>query len=82
MTLMLDPANVEALVYKATTLTELSPPMSRPWRFLNRILKVGPDLLEAIMGKGFALMGFRKGGRGLAAPGLAARLKSWSDPIK
>ena len=74
MALMLDPANVEALVYKGTTLTELSH-YDEALEIFNRILKVAPDLLEAVMGKGFALMGLGKGGRGLATPGLCRPVK-------
>jgi glyoxylase-like metal-dependent hydrolase (beta-lactamase superfamily II) len=74
MALMLDPANVEALVYKATTLTELSH-YDEALEIFNRILKVAPDLLEAMMGKGFALMGLGRVDEALQIPGFAARLK-------
>jgi tetratricopeptide (TPR) repeat protein len=74
MALMLDPANVEALVYKATTLTELSH-YDEALEIFNRILKVAPDLLEAVMGKGFALMGLGRVDEALQIPGFAARLK-------
>jgi len=72
--LMLDPANVEALVYKGTTLTELSH-YDEALEIFNRILKVAPDLLEAMMGKGFALMGLGRVDEALQLPGFAARLK-------
>ena len=53
---MHDPANLEALVYKGTTLTGC--PLCEALEIFNRILKVAPDLLEAMsMGKGFALDG-------------------------
>jgi glyoxylase-like metal-dependent hydrolase (beta-lactamase superfamily II) len=74
MALMLDPANVEALVYKATTLTELSH-YDEALEIFDRILKVAPDLLEAMMGKGFALMGLGRVDEALKLPGFAARLK-------
>ena len=37
--------------------------------------KVAPDLLEANVGKGFALMGLGKVDEALQLPGFAARLK-------
>ena len=50
MTLMLDPANMEALVYKGTTLTELQH-YDEALEIFNRILKVAPDLEEACWAK-------------------------------
>ena len=44
-------------------------------RMVRRILKAAPDLLEAMMGKGFALMGLERVDEALQLPGFAARLK-------
>jgi len=74
LALMHDPGNMEALVYKGTTLTELSH-YDEALEIFNRILKVAPDLLEAVMGKGFALMGLGRVEEALQLPGFAARLK-------
>jgi hydroxyacylglutathione hydrolase len=74
MTLMLDPANLEALVYKGTTLTELQH-YDEALEIFNRILKAVPDLEEAMMGKGFALLGLGKTEEALQLPGFAVRLK-------
>ena len=71
---MHDPANVEALVYKGTTLTELSH-YDEALEIFNRILKVVPDLEEALTGKGFALLGLGRVEEALQLPGFAARLK-------
>jgi Flp pilus assembly protein TadD len=72
--LMHDPANMEALVYKGTTLTELSH-YDEALEVFNRILKVAPDLEEALTGKGFALLGLGRVDEALQLPGFAARLK-------
>jgi hydroxyacylglutathione hydrolase len=74
MTLMLDPANLEALVYKGTTLTELQH-YDEALEVFNRILKAAPNLEEALMGKGFALLGLGKTEEALQLPGFAVRLK-------
>jgi hydroxyacylglutathione hydrolase len=74
LALMLDPANVEALVYKGTTLTELQH-YDEALEVFNRILKVIPDLEEALLGKGFALLGLGRVEEALQLPGFAARLK-------
>ena len=74
MTLMLDPANLEALVYKGTTLTELQH-YDEALEIFNRILKTIPDLEEAMLGKGFALLGLGKTEEALQLPGFAIRLK-------
>ena len=71
---MHDPANMEALVYKGTTLTELSH-YDEALEVFNRILKVVPDLEEALTGKGFALLGLGRVEEALQLPGFAARLK-------
>jgi hydroxyacylglutathione hydrolase len=74
LTLMLDPANIEALVYKGTTLTELEH-YDEALAVFDKILKVAPELEEAVMGKGFALLGLGKVEEALMLPGFAARLK-------
>jgi len=65
---------MEALVYKGTTLTELSH-YDEALEVFNRILKVVPDLEEALTGKGFALLGLGRVEEALQLPGFAARLK-------
>jgi tetratricopeptide (TPR) repeat protein len=72
--LMLDPANMEALVYKGTTLTELQH-YDEALEVFNKILKVAPELEEAVMGKGFALLGLGRVEEALKLAGFAARLK-------
>ena len=72
--LMLDPANLEALVYKGTTLAELQH-YDDALEVFNKILKVAPELEEAVMGKGFALLGLGRVDEALQLPGFAARLK-------
>jgi hydroxyacylglutathione hydrolase len=72
--LMLDPANIEALVYKGTTLTELQH-YNEALEAFDKILQVAPDLEEAVMGKGFALLGLGRVEEALTLPGFAARLK-------
>jgi hydroxyacylglutathione hydrolase len=72
--LMLDPANIEALVYKGTTLTELQH-YDEALEAFDKILKVAPELEEAVMGKGFALLGLGRVEEALKLPGFAARLK-------
>ncbi len=74
LTLMLDPANMEALVYKGATLTELQH-FDEALAIFDRILKVVPDLEEAIMGKGFALLGLGRVNEAMGLPGFAVRLK-------
>jgi Flp pilus assembly protein TadD len=41
----------------------------------NKILKAAPELEEAVMGKGFALLGLGRVEEALQPPGFAARLK-------
>jgi len=72
--LMLDPANVEALVYKGTTLTELQH-YDEALACFDKILKFAPELEEAVMGKGFALLGLGRVEEALKLPGFAARLR-------
>jgi hydroxyacylglutathione hydrolase len=72
--LMLDPANVEALVYKGTTLTELQH-YDEALEAFDKILKVAPELEEANVGKGFALLGLGRVEEALQLPGFAVRLK-------
>jgi hydroxyacylglutathione hydrolase len=74
LTLMLDPANLEALVYKGTTLTELQH-YDEALEIFARVLKVAPQLEEAVTGKGFALMGLGRVEEALLLPGFAAKLK-------
>ncbi len=74
ITLMLDPANVEALVYKGTTLTELQH-YDEALECFDMILKHAPELEEAVMGKGFALLGLGRVDEALQLPGFAARLR-------
>ena len=66
--------NMEALVYKGTTLTELSH-YDEALEVFNRILKVVPNLEEALTGKGFALLGLGRVEEALQLPGFAAKLK-------
>lgn len=72
--LMLDPSNMEALVYKGTTLAELQL-YGEALEGFNKILKAAPELEEAVMGKGFALPGLGRVEEALQLPGFAARLK-------
>jgi len=72
--LQLDPGNVEALVYKGATLTELQQ-YDEALACFDKILKHAPDLDEALTGKGFALLGLGRAEEALALPGFAARLK-------
>ncbi len=72
--LLLDPGNVEALVYKGTTLTELQH-YDEALACFDKILKHAPDLDEALTGKGFALLGLGRTAEALKLPGFAARLK-------
>ncbi|MCK9378099.1 MAG: MBL fold metallo-hydrolase [Syntrophobacterales bacterium] len=74
LTLMLDPANMEALVYKGATLTELQH-FDEALAIFEKILRVAPELEEAIMGKGFALLGLGRVDEAMGLPGFAARLK-------
>jgi hydroxyacylglutathione hydrolase len=74
LTLMLDPGNVEALVYKGTTLTELQH-YDEALECFDKILKFAPELEEAVLGKGFALLGLGRVAEALKLPGFAARLK-------
>jgi hydroxyacylglutathione hydrolase len=72
--LMLDPGNVEALVYKGATLTELKH-YDEALECFDKILKFAPELEEAVMGKGFALLGLGRVDEALKLPGFAARLR-------
>ena len=72
--LQLDPGNVEALVYKGATLTELQH-YDEALACFDKILKHAPDLDEALTGKGFALLGLGRAEEALKLPGFAARLK-------
>jgi len=72
--LQLDPGNVEALVYKGATLTELQH-YDEALVCFDKILKHAPDLDEALTGKGFALLGLGRAEEALKLPGFAARLK-------
>lgn len=72
--LSMDPANIEALVYKATTLTELKQ-FDEALIIFEKLLRVAPDLEEAVMGKGFALLGLGKTEEALQEPRFAVRLK-------
>jgi hydroxyacylglutathione hydrolase len=74
MALMQDPANVEALVYKGTTLTELQH-YDEALECFDKILRVAPELEEAVLGKGFALLGLGRVEEALKLPGFAARLR-------
>ncbi len=72
--LQLDPGNIEALVYKGTTLTELQH-YDEALICFDKVLKFAPELEEANVGKGFALLGLGKVDEALRLPGFAARLK-------
>ena len=74
LALQLDPGNVEALVFKGTTLTELQH-YDEALDIFDKILKYAPDLEEAVTGKGFALLGLGRVEEALQLPGFAARLK-------
>jgi glyoxylase-like metal-dependent hydrolase (beta-lactamase superfamily II) len=74
LALQLDPANLEALVYKGTTLVELQH-YDEALTCFDKILKHIPDLEEALMGKGFALLGLGRVDEALRLPGFAARLR-------
>lgn len=74
LTLQLDPGNVEALVFKGTTLTELQH-YDEALVCFDKVLKFAPDLDEALSGKGFALLGLGQVEEALKLPGFAARLK-------
>jgi glyoxylase-like metal-dependent hydrolase (beta-lactamase superfamily II) len=74
MALQLDPGNVEALVYKGTSLVELQH-YDEALDCFDKILKFAPDLDEALSGKGFALLGLGRVEEALKLPGFAARLK-------
>ena len=74
LALQLDPGNVEALVYKGTTLVELQH-YDEALICFDKILKYAPDLDEALSGKGFALLGLGRVEEALKLPGFAARLK-------
>ena len=74
LALQLDPGNVEALVYKGTTLVELQH-YDEALICFDKILKFAPDLDEALSGKGFALLGLGRVEEALKLPGFAARLK-------
>ena len=74
LALMLDPGNVEALVYKGTTLTELQH-YDEALECFDKILKHAPDIEEAVMGKGFALLGLGRVEEALKLPGFAAKLR-------
>jgi tetratricopeptide (TPR) repeat protein len=73
MAVMLDPANVEALVYKGTTLTELSH-YDEALDIFNRILN-GPGPVGSRDGERLRPDQVREGGRGLAVPGLYRPVK-------
>ncbi len=74
LALQLAPGNVEALVYKGTTLTELQH-YDEALEIFDKILRVAPELEEALMGKGFALLGLGRMEEAFQLPGFAARLK-------
>ncbi len=74
LALQLDPANIEALIYKGTTLTELQH-YDEALAIFDRILKQAPEIEEAVTGKGFALLGLGRTEEALQLPGFAARLK-------
>jgi hydroxyacylglutathione hydrolase len=74
LALRLDPSNMEALVFKGTTLTELQH-YDEALECFDKILKHAPELEEAVMGKGFALLGLGRVDEALKLPGFAARLK-------
>ncbi|MCL4500686.1 MAG: MBL fold metallo-hydrolase [Deltaproteobacteria bacterium] len=72
--LQLDPGNVEALIFKGTTLTELQH-YDEALVCFDKVLKHAPDIDEALTGKGFALLGLGRVEEALQLPGFAARLK-------
>ncbi|MCL4503989.1 MAG: MBL fold metallo-hydrolase [Deltaproteobacteria bacterium] len=72
--LQLDPGNVEALIFKGTTLTELQH-YDEALVCFDKVLKHAPDIDEALTGKGFALLGLGRMEEALQLPGFAARLK-------
>ncbi len=74
LTLQLDPGNLEALIYKGATLTELQH-YDEALAIFDRVLKHAPDIEEAVTGKGFALLGLGRVEEALQLPGFAARLK-------
>jgi len=71
----MQPGNPEALVYKGAALTELQH-YDEALVCFDKILKHAPDIEEAVMGKGFALVGLGRVEEALALPGFAARLKT------
>jgi hydroxyacylglutathione hydrolase len=74
LALQLDPGNVEALIFKGATLTELQH-YDEALTCFDKVLKHAPDIEEALTGKGFALMGLGRVEEALQLPGFAARLK-------
>ncbi len=74
LALQLDPANVEALIFKGATLTELQH-YDEALTCFDKVLKHAPDIEEALTGKGFALLGLGRVEEALQLPGFAARLK-------
>jgi hydroxyacylglutathione hydrolase len=74
LALQLDPGNVEALVYKGTTLVELQH-YDEALTCFDKVLKYAPNLDEALSGKGFALLGLGRMEEALKLPGFAARLR-------
>jgi len=74
LALMLDPGNVEAMVFKGTTLTELQH-YDEALECFEKILKHAPELEEAVLGKGFALLGLGRVDEALKLPGFAAKLR-------
>ena len=74
LALQLDPGNVEALIYKGTTLTELQH-YDEALALFDKILNQAPEIEEAVTGKGFALLGLGRVQEALELPGFAARLK-------
>ena len=74
LALQIDPGNVEALIFKGTTLTELQH-YDEALDCFDKVLKHAPDIDEAVTGKGFALLGLGRMEEALQLPGFAARLK-------
>ena len=74
LALQLDPGNVEALIFKGATLTELQH-YDEALTCFDKVLKHAPDIEEALTGKGFALLGLGRVEEALQLPGFAARLK-------
>ncbi|MCX5892107.1 MAG: tetratricopeptide repeat protein, partial [Deltaproteobacteria bacterium] len=74
LALQLDPGNLEALIFKGTTLTELQH-YDEALGIFDKVLKHAPDIEEAVTGKGFALLGLGRIEEALQLPGFAARLK-------